>query len=219
MNLQDAMNAFRNEFLTKIPPEAVAIMDRATEALAIDFDNRQSLTTGDVAPDFTLPNAVGANINLQERLSKGAVILTFYRGNWCPYCNLELRAYQQLLPEIQKLGASLIAVSPQTPDASLSTAEKNDLDFDVLSDVGSEIAKAYRVAFTLPEELQQLYTQWGIILPNNNGTNHWTLPVPATFVIAPDGKIVLAHLNVDYTQRLEPSKALAAIKNIVPVAA
>ena len=219
MKLQDAMNAFRNEFLAKIPSEAVEIMDRATEALARDFENRKSLTIGDIAPNFTLPNGVNEQVNLQQRLNKGAVILTFYRGGWCPYCNLELRAYQQLLPEIEKLGASLIAVSPQTPDASLSTAEKNDLEFDVLSDVGSEIAKTYGVAFTLPKELKNLYTQWGVILPENNGTDDWTLPVPATFVIAPNGKIILAHLSVDYTQRLEPTQALAAIQNILPVAA
>ena len=214
MNLQAALDAFRTEFLTKVPPEALATMEQAAEALAKDFNSRKLLTTGDIAPNFTLPNATGKSINLQERLTKSAVILTFYRGGWCPYCNLELRAYQELLPEIKKLGASLIAISPQTPDASLSTAEKNDLEFDVLSDVGSVVAQTYGITFSLPEELQILYRQWGIVLPESNGTDDWTLPIPATFVINRDGRIVLAHLNVDYTQRLEPSDAISAIEQL-----
>ena len=218
MDLQAAMDAFRAEFLTKVPPEASATMNRATEALAKDFSRRRLLTTGDIAPDFTLLNATGKPINLQEHLAKGAVILTFYRGGWCPYCNLELRAYQQLLPEIRKLGASLIAVSPQTPDKSMSTAEKNDLEFNVLSDVGSEVAKAYGITFTFSEELKTLYTEWGVILPETNGTDDWTLPVPATFVIAPDNRIILAHFNVDYTQRLEPREAIAALEKLTVAA-
>lgn len=213
MNLQTAIDTFRAEFLAKIPPEATAIMDRAILALAQDFSHRQLLTVGEIAPDFTLPDATGKAVNLKERLSDGAVILSFYRGGWCPYCNLELRAYQQLLPEFKKLGASLIAVSPQIPDASLNTAEKNDLEFDVLSDVGSKIAATYGITFTFLEDLKNLYTQWGVILPENNGTNDWTLPVPATFVIAPNRRIVLAHLDVDYTKRLEPTEAVAAVED------
>lgn len=212
MNLQAALNTFRTEFSSKIPAQASALMAQTTEALAQDVQGREILTTGNIAPDFTLPNAMGKQLNLKERLTQGAVILSFYRGGWCPYCNLELRAYQQLLPEIEQLSASLIAVSPQTPDASLTTAEKNDLEFDVLSDVGSHVAQAYGITFTLPAQLKALYTQWGVVLPQHNGTDNWILPIPATFVIAPDRRIVLAHLNADYTQRLEPGKALEAVK-------
>lgn len=219
MKLKTALDEFRNEFLAKIPSELTVIIEEAENILAKDFDSRKLLNIGDIAPDLTLPNATGKQINLQEYLAKGAVILTFYRGGWCPYCNLELRAYQQLLPEIKSLGASLIAVSPQTPDASLSTAEKNDLEFDVLSDVGSEVAKTYGVAFTLPDKLKNLYTKWRVVLPETNGTDDWTLPVPATFVIASDGRIILADLNVDYTKRLEPQKALEAIKELTAIPA
>jgi len=219
MNLNMALDEFKHEFSAKIPPELAEILEQETNTLAEKFNSRKLLTIGDIAPDFTLPNATGKQINLQEYLANGAVILTFYRGGWCPYCNLELRAYQQLLPEIENSGASLIAISPQTPDASLSTAEKNDLEFAVLSDVGSEVAQTYGVAFTLSERLKNLYTKWGVMLPETNGTDDWILPVPATFVIAPDGRIILADFDVDYTQRLEPKQALEAIKNLPITAA
>ncbi|MEO1374981.1 MAG: peroxiredoxin-like family protein [Cyanobacteria bacterium J06635_10] len=214
MNLETALNAFRAEFLEKVPAEAKGIMDDAAEVLAKDFENRQVLQVGDIAPDFTLPNAIGNNISLKERLTKGPVVLTFYRGGWCPYCNLELRAYQQVLPEIRELGASLIAISPQTPDASLSTAEKNDLEFDVLSDVSLNIAKDYGIVFELTEELKALYQKWNLNLPQANGTDDWMLPIPATFVIDQNGRIALAYINVDYTKRLEPETAIACLEKL-----
>lgn len=146
-------------------------------------------------------------------MQEGAVILTFYRGEWCPYCNLELRAYQQILPQIKALGASLIAISPQTPDRSLSTIEKNQLSFDVLSDRGSLVAEAYKIAYQLPDELKRIYMQFSHALPDMNGTNDWQLPIPATFAISPYGKILLAHVDVDYRSRLEPEKVLESINS------
>ncbi|MBW4510652.1 MAG: AhpC/TSA family protein [Scytonematopsis contorta HA4267-MV1] len=211
MNLQTALDTFRAEFLNKISADKAAIMQRATDVLAEEFIVRKALSVGDIAADFTLINAIGKPINLTEKLAKGPVILTFYRGGWCPYCNLELRAYQQLLPQIKLLGASLIAVSPQTPDASLSTAEKNSLGFDVLSDIGSTVAQAYGIAFTLPDELKRLYTESGHALPDINGTDDWALPIPATFVINQYQQVILAHIDVDYRNRLEPQEAISIL--------
>jgi peroxiredoxin len=209
MTLRAALDAFRAEFLAKFPADIAAVMQRATDQLTQDYATRNRLQVGDRAPDFELPNALGERVKLSDRLQQGAVILTFYRGGWCPYCNLELRAYQQLLPQIQAAGVRLIAISSQTPEASLSTAEKNQLSFDVLSDVGSKVAQAYNIAFELPDELKQLYTQFGHALPDSNGTSDWQLPIPATFVIAPNHRILVAHIDVDYRNRLDPSEALA----------
>jgi peroxiredoxin len=209
MTLKAALDAFRAEFLNKFPADTAATMQHATDQLAQAYASRTVLQVGDLAPDFELPNAVGEQVKLSDRLQHGAVILTFYRGGWCPYCNLELRAYQQILPQIQAAGVSLIAISPQTPDESLSTVEKNQLGFDVLSDVGSKVAQTYNIAFELPEALKQLYTQFGHPLPDVNGTSDWQLPIPATFVIAPNRQILLAQMDVDYRNRLEPSEALA----------
>jgi peroxiredoxin len=217
MTLKTALDAFRAEFLEKFPADIAAVMQQATDRLAQDYMTRDGLQVGDRAPDFELPNSLGQRVKLSDRLQSGAVILTFYRGGWCPYCNLELRAYQQLLPQIQAAGVRLIAISPQTPDASLSTTEKNQLSFDVLSDVGSKVAQAYNIAFELPDELKQLYTQFGHALPESNGTFDWQLPIPATFAIAPDRRILLAHIDVDYRNRLEPSAVLSAISQPVAV--
>jgi len=209
MPLKTALDAFRVEFLEKVSSDLATTMQQATEQLVQDYAKKPLLQVGDIAPDFELPNALGKKIKLSTRLEKGPVILTFYRGGWCPYCNLELRAYQQIVPQIQAIGASLIAISPQTPDQSLSTIEKNQLNFDVLSDVGCRVAKDYKIAFELPEQLKQLYTQLGHPLPDFNGTSDWQLPIPATFVIAPNRQIYLVYIDVDYRNRLEPEETLA----------
>ncbi|MEM6598996.1 MAG: peroxiredoxin-like family protein [Cyanobacteria bacterium P01_C01_bin.69] len=212
MTLKAQLDAFKAEFIEKFPTDKAAIMEQATAALEKTF--APALKVGDSAPEFTLPNATGKQASLTEALREGPVILNFYRGGWCPYCNLELRAYQQVLPKIKAAGASLLAISPQAPDTSLSTAEKNELEFEVLSDQGSNVAESYGLAFTLPDELQKLYTELNHVLPKVNGTPDWQLPVPATFVIDQDRKIILAYADVDYRNRLEPADAIAALKEL-----
>lgn len=219
MSLKNELNAFKAEFSNKVDEETVSIIDRASAELENDFKSRKPLKAGNKAPDFTLPSANGESVSLSEKLQEGPVIITFYRGDWCPYCNLELRAYQRILPEIKEAGATLIAISPQTPDSSLSTAEKNDLEFDVLSDVGSKVAQKFGISFKLPDYLQDLYNKLGGSLPQYNGTDDWTLPVPATFVIDRESNIILAHVDTEYQNRLEPSEALGAIKAINSVRA
>lgn len=174
----------------------------------------QGLKTGDHAPNFTLPDATGKIVSLSETLTKSPVILTFYRGGWCPYCNLELRAYQRALPEIREAGAKLIAVSPQTPDASLTTKEKDELEFTVLSDVGGKVAHHYDLVFKLQDYLIDLYKQSGLDVPAHNGNDTWELPKPATFVIDQHGTIVFAHVDSDYRNRTEPSQVIKIVKGL-----
>ena len=174
----------------------------------------RGLKAGDRAPDFRLPNVHGSIVRLNDLLATGAAVLSFYRGGWCPYCNLALRALQKALPEITSLGAQLVAISPQTPDESLSTAEKNELAFFVLSDVGSETAKAFGIAFDLAEELRPIYARFGHALPAKNGDESWVLPIPATYVVDTDGTISLAFRDLDYRNRLEPAEIIAALRAI-----
>ena len=143
------------------------------------------------------------------------MVLSFYCGGWCPYCNLELRALQNVLPEFGAVGATLIAVSPQTPDESLSTAEKNDLAFPVLSDTASRVAKSFGIAFDLADDLRPIFTSFGQALPDRNGDDSWVLPIPATFVIDRNGIIAFAHLDVDFRHRLEPATITATLAALV----
>jgi peroxiredoxin len=209
MNLATELAAFKDSFLLRVPKERSQMIQRYIDQSRSDAVAASALRAGDRAPNFSLPNQVGLPVELATRLKSGPAIVTFYRGGWCPYCNLELRAYQQLLPEMRAHGVTLLAISPQTPDASLSTAEKNALEFDVLCDLGGEVARAFGIVYALPDELRALYTQVGHALPDLNGDESWTLPVPATFVIGDTGLIKLAHVELDYRLRLEPSTALA----------
>ncbi|EGJ34604.1 MULTISPECIES: peroxiredoxin-like family protein [Moorena] len=210
---QDLIN-LNTQLRAQQPEEAKLIMAKAGEDLANSGIVDNSLNVGDKSPNFTLPNAVGKLVELQDLLATGAVVISFYRGQWCPYCNLELRALQQFLPEIQKLGATLVAISPQTPDNSLSTTEKNHLTFEVLSDVGNKIAKEFGLVFTVPEELRPVYQNFGIDLPAHNGDETFELPIAATYVINPDGTITHALVDLDYTKRLDPEEIVSALQTL-----
>lgn len=209
--LASELEAFLAEFSMRIPPDVRDVMLEGDNHLRDSGVEERALKPGASAPDFALENQDGDLVRLQERLREGPVILSFYRGGWCPYCNLELRAWRRERDALKNAGASLIAISPQAPDATRETALKNDLGFDVVSDTGSRIAGLYGVAFELPESLRKLYTRFGHALPAINGSDDWRLPMPATFVIARTGAIVLAHASVDYRKRLEPSIAIDAL--------
>lgn len=201
--------ALRAHYAVAMPADIAAAMKRADADLAASDIVDRALKAGQLAPDFTLPDHEGKPVSLSRVLRGGPVILTFYRGGWCPYCNLELRAYQALSAELEQAGVRLLAVSPQVPDESASTVKENGLGFEVLSDVGSEVGRAYGVAFDLADELRPLYARLGHALPDRNGAD-WVLPIPATFVIAASGEIVLAFVDTDYRNRLEPRDAIAA---------
>jgi peroxiredoxin len=214
MSLKQELEQIKATFAQKTDAATVAAYEKGIEALRAEGLERNALKVGDLAPDFTLPDASGKPVTLSERLEYGPVVLKFYRGGWCPYCNLELRAYQKALPDLRAAGAQLIAVSPESPDNSLSTVEKNALAFSVLSDRGGEVAGAYRLAFELSAELKAIYRSRGRDLAEWNGGD-WTLPVPGTFVIGRDRRVALAHVDADYRSRLEPADAVAAARSAV----
>ncbi|MDY7022975.1 MAG: peroxiredoxin-like family protein [Cyanobacteriota bacterium] len=213
MNLTQELQDLRNQLRAKHPDDIKVVMDQATEDLVKSGITEQALKVGDQVPDFQLPNAVGQVVEIQKLLKSGPVVIAFYRGQWCPYCNLELRTLQKYLPEIEKLGAKLTAISPQTPDNSLSTTEKNELTFEVLSDVGNQVAKQFGLVFTVVEELRPIYEGFGIDLPAHNGDESFELPIPATYIINSNGVIVHAFVEPDYTQRLDPKDIITTLKN------
>jgi peroxiredoxin len=208
------LNAARAKYRGQIIPQAaLTIMDAEISRLAASGLAARALKVGDPAPDFILPDAQGEPVRLRALLDKGPVLLVFYRGGWCPYCNLHLRGFQSRLPAFRELGATVIAISPQLPDNSLSTREKNDLAFPVLSDVGNKVARQFGIVFELSDKLVELYRQFGHALEDFNGADgSRELPVPATFLLDGKGAIRLAHVDVDYTRRLDPDDVIEALK-------
>jgi peroxiredoxin len=212
VTLKQELDARRAKSAQNAPPERSAAFQRGVDQLIADGIADRAVKEGDIAPDFSLPNARGDQISLYACLARGPVVLAFYRGGWCPYCNMQLRAYQAILPEFRSLGATLIAISPETPDASLSTTEKNELEFEVLSDINSDAGRAFRLMFELPDELQAIYTEMGNDLARRNADGKWHLPIPATYVIDANKRVTLAFLDADYRNRLEPADIIAALR-------
>ena len=140
------------------------------------------------------------------------MVLAFYRGAWCPYCNVHLSALQGRVDEIKQLGGQLVAVSPQTPDRSHSVVEKNRLQFPVLSDMGNHVARALGLVFEFSNELRAAYKGFGVDLGDFNGDDSWTLPVPGTFIINQDGTIAKVWTDVDYRRRAEPDDVVNALR-------
>jgi peroxiredoxin len=222
MGLQQQLDMFKVEFARTAPVGRPALYEAKIEELRASFALERAIRTGDQAPDFTLPDPQGNAVSLATLLRAGPAVVTFYRGGWyrggwCPYCNMQLRAYQAVLPEITALGARLVAISPQLPDSSLSTTEANELTFDVLSDVGNSVARNFGLVWSLPEELRAALRSNNKALPGINGDDSWELPVPATYVVACDGSVALAAIDVDHRNRLEPDAILTTLRSLRPV--
>ncbi|MEU1629782.1 peroxiredoxin-like family protein [Streptomyces sp. NPDC020096] len=216
MSLHEQLRDLREQYESerRLPPDALEILDRGIREPAESGLTDRALTAGAQAPRFTLPAATGEQVTLDRLLTKGPVVLTFYRGAWCPFCNLALRALQQHHDAITARGARLVAVSPQTPDESLTQAEKQQLTFDVLSDTGSKTAQQYGIAFDLSDELGALYDRLGLDLLRVNGGHARTLPLPATYVIDRSGTIRWAFVQTDHTMRAEPADILTALDTL-----
>lgn len=212
MTLQTELDGFRGAWEARVG-EAIA------KLIATDIDDLRATgildhvaRPGSAVPTVqSLVDPHNRPFDLRALLDEKPVIVTFYRGGWCPYCNLELRAYQALLADIHAEGAELVAVSPELPDHTLNTAEKNDLAFTVLSDIGGELASALGIRFTLSDAVRPFYEKAGHALPDRNGDGAWALPMPATFVVARGGVIAAAFVEPDYRKRLDPVDALSAL--------
>ena len=169
----------------------------------------KGLTVGEAAPVFTLLNAVEKPVSLSEQLRPGPVVLKFYRCEWCPICNLDLRAVQRQLAKIESLGASMLAVSPQNPDGALAAKEKNELGFEVLSDPNQEVIKGYNLQFDPGEDY---HNRRDLTLVNGDGSK--LLPVPATFIINRDFTIEAADVEANYTERMSPEEIISVLEHI-----
>jgi len=220
MSLQDKLDAFRTSLESGGPPYNAPDwihepMHRATLELVDSGIARKVLKTGDKAPAFTLNNADGHSISSTELLAQGPLVVTFYRGVWCPHCNIELQAIEEALPEILRRGAKLVAISPQTGPYSVRAQSENKLSFPILSDPHNAVAARFGLRFRLPDYLADLYK---IVFKNDlavvNDDPSWTLPMPARYVLAQDGTIVYSEFNEDYTRRPDPQEMIPALSKL-----
>jgi peroxiredoxin len=195
----------------KRPPEITELFERCVEDVRAQGIAERALGVGADAPDFVLPDAQGVEVSLASLRAQGPVVVTFYRGGWCPYCNLELRAYAERMPAFAAAGAQVVAISPQTPDTSLTLVERAELPFTVLSDIGNVVAAAFGIVHDVPPELDAVYTGNGYDLAGESAQQKGavTLPLPATYVIDRGGTIRFAAVSADYTERADPDAVLA----------
>jgi peroxiredoxin len=212
---KEQVQILKNHQKSNAPDEILSVFIQEQQEMIQSEIGKNALQQGSKAPLFTLPNATGNLISLKDALSKSNVVLTFYRGTWCPFCNLQLKMYQDILPQIKSLGASLIAVSPMTPDNSLTFKEKNSLEFEVLSDHGNLVSSQYGIVYTVLRKAIDITLKMGQDTPSVfNGTDKWELPLPATFIINKEGVIVARFLDKDYTKRMEPQEIVDILKRI-----
>ncbi|QXP62269.1 AhpC/TSA family protein [Polaribacter sp. R2A056_3_33] len=211
--LDALLAAKRKEGAAKFTKEKNKIYADGITSVANSGILEKALNVGDKAPDFNLKNALNESVSLYDELKNGPVVLTWYRGGWCPYCNITLHYLQEKLPEFQQAGATLIALTPELPDNSLSTSEKNNLEFNVLSDVGNTVGKEYGVVFKLTDEVAEIY-EAGFGLSDFNGDKNNELPLAATYVIDTNGVIQYAFLDADYRERAESSDILNALNKL-----
>lgn len=220
MSLQDKLDAFKAAFKAGkapyfAPPEIHPIMERATAELFASGQASRAVKAGDLAPTFRLKDQDDQEVTSTDLLNQGPLVVTFYRGVWCPYCNLELQALNEALPELQRLGASVVAISPQSAVNSRKSVRVNGLNFPVLNDTHNETAGAFGLRFALPDYLVDLYKALKNDLPAFNGDPSWTLPMPARYVIGMDGIVAYSEVNPDYTHRPDPSEMIPVLQKLM----
>lgn len=224
MSLQEKLSAFKAQFQSGKPPfEGVpagvhGIMKRATDELIASGAANRVRRTGQ-APAFDLKGADGVSTSLAGLLAKGPAVLSFYRGVWCPYCNLDLKELELYAAQIRATGATLVTITPQTATNSRKAIADHTLSFPVLSDPGNAVADRFGLRYRMPDYLIEVYKQFGVDLPTINGDDSWTLPIPARFVVDRQGQIRYAEANPDYTQRPEPSELLPVLEGLKNTAA
>ena len=210
-SLQKDLDARAANFAQTAPEPMKATFNNGIEHVAASGVVETAKRTGDQAPDFTLPSANGQDITLSHLLKDGPVVVVWYRGGWCPYCNIQLRHMQGILPQLKQSGAQLVAISPETPDNSLSTEDKNKLEFVVLSDADNHVARDFGIVYSLDDDTHSILED-RLKLSEFNGSDSKELPLTVAYVIKPDGTIAWDFVDPDYRARAEPHEILEAVQ-------
>jgi peroxiredoxin len=214
MNLQNELNAVRQTVAEKTPPHVVPTIEATKQRLTDSGLVQGALQPGQMILDFELPDATGNLVKSSDLRQTGPLLILFYRGTWCPFCNLTVQAYQEQLHSFQDRGVTLVAISPQTPDHSLTLQEKHHLKFQVLSDSGNGVARQFGIVFQMDPALKEVQELFGVDVAAYNGDNRYQLPVPAAFLVSKAGEVIRSYVEVDYMKRLTPETALKWIDEI-----
>jgi peroxiredoxin len=216
--VEAALKAKAEESAKRAPAEALEISRKGIEEVAASGVLKSALNVGGTMPTFTLGDAQGHPVSSAELLAKGPIVVVFYRGAWCPYCNLYLHAWQRYLPELARRKATLVAISGEPPDRTAQVVQKTEATFTVLSDPGYRVARQFGVVYEVPSGVAGLMSAHGLDLAKYYGTSKAELPLSATYVIGRDGRVAYAFLDADYKRRAEPADVLAALDRM-PLAA
>jgi peroxiredoxin len=211
MSLATDLSTLKDGMYAQMPEELSHTISKSIEDFVQTWNPANAINVGQLFPDFSLSDATGKQVSLKELLAKGPLLISFYRGGWCPYCNLALNALQDSLSAIKARGVTLVAISPELPDQSLTMQERNELQFPVLSDAENNLARKLGILFQQPDTLRPILEANGVDLQERNGDDSYEVPFPASYLIDSKGMIRSAFLDPDYTRRLEPSTALGWI--------
>lgn len=212
MKLDMQIQNFMDEL--KLPQDVIEVISKSN-ALLEAYGVAPGLEVGSLAPDFELPNAMGRSIRLSSLLHKGPVILSFFRGEWCAFCNLELIAYQAIFDKIGENGASIVAISPQAQEHGLSLIKNLPLSFHILSDIHQEAIIDYGLQFTIPDMMQEMMLNvMNIDLTKHTANGTWEMTVPATYIIDQEGLIQGSYVSMDYSNRMDPDDAVRIVSEI-----
>ena len=215
--LKAQLDATTADFALKTPAEQLKTMSSAVEALAASGIEQAGTQAGSAMPAFELKDFTGAAVKSSELLAKGPLVVAFYRGGWCPYCNVQLRSYAKVDEQVKALGATLVAISPEKPELAAETAKSDELPFPVLYDAELAVSRAFGLVFEMPADLRAVYSgSFGLDLADRHAASNgkWELPLPAVFVVAADGTVATAHRPADYTVRKEPKAILADLQGL-----
>jgi peroxiredoxin len=214
MSLAPQLSAVYDNFQKNAPAQVWQTINGINSAFEAAFKDQSTIKVGDKLPSFALSDALGKEVKSEELLKKGPILITFYRGEWCPFCNLALRSLQLNLDKIQAKGVTLVAISPELPNGSLSTTEKNELKFPVLSDLGNKFARELGIIFPMPDSLRPTFKAFGHDLVARNGDDSFEVPVPAALLVDGKGTVRNTYINPRYWERIEPSTALEWIDEL-----
>jgi len=211
MNLKEELQAFAQQMSEQAPQEVLDIMGAEIGKLAESGIVESALQVGDKAPDFELQNSKGNSMNLNSLVNNGNTIVSFARGNWCPFCNIEFKHLQQTVNEIKEAGANLVVISPQLPERSAQLISDNGLDYPILYDKGNEVAKKFGISFTMAESLRPIHKAFKMDIPAHNGDDSFELPIPATYVINSNKEIIFASLSPNWMERAASDEYLSVL--------